>query len=141
VSQETDISDRTIRKWQADDKDFQALVAKLRHRMYTEVLGRLTALGNQSVEVLQALLSSPNENVRRQTAEYVLDHIKIADIEAAKSEIQDMLDEIKERTDELERKRKEPPPVRPWTRPTTNEEAQRMAAENQARRNGEVGHE
>ena len=141
VAEELHLGVRTLRKWANEDEDFQRLVARLRHRMYLEVLGRLTALGNRSVEVLERLLGSDNEVTRLRAAMYCLDHAKLADIESARAEMEDMLDEIKSQADELERRRKEPPPCQPWTRPTTNEEAQRMAAANLARRNGEVGHE
>lgn len=65
---ECKIGERTIFRWQASLPGFTERIRELRSAMFDEAVGRLAAAQVKAANVLDALLDSENEAVRRQAS-------------------------------------------------------------------------
>lgn len=69
----TDVGERTIHRWLAEDAAFRRRVSELRDAMYSAAVGRLADLTGTAAEVLGELLESQADNVRLAAARTILE--------------------------------------------------------------------
>jgi hypothetical protein len=72
AAQQAGVSERTVRR-RLEENAFRQRIAAMRSELVSRAVGRLSALGALSVDTLEGLLSSQNENVRLGAARAALD--------------------------------------------------------------------
>ncbi len=72
VSQETQISERTLYRWSAEDEAFQQRVEEFRHELLEQAFGRVPDWAVRASDTLGELLGSQDDRVRLQAARSLL---------------------------------------------------------------------
>ena len=67
------VDPRTVAKWKADDSAFRSRVAELRAEMVSRALGKLSDTMSSAADVLVALLTDTDANVRLRSARAVIE--------------------------------------------------------------------
>jgi len=74
------VSDRAYRKWRSASEEFRDALKAAQGAVWSDAHGDLKGLSSLAVKVIGKLLKSPDQEVRRKTACWLLEHnLKVAD--------------------------------------------------------------
>lgn len=96
------VSDRTVRKWLAEDPEFRQRVEAQRHTLFQNVFARLVDVGDRAVRTLEKLLDAESEQAQLGAARAILQgmyHARTAD------ELGNRLRDVEERLAEVQAQR------------------------------------